>query len=135
MAMSKAMQTYCGGIKCKDLLLEGLDLMESYEREFVPKLSAQNPHELMRIHEVLDILEVSKMILNACLLRESSSAQLCFERSDFPEMNPEKDRCFITIYQEDGQVKSRRVPLNYYGDDVEVEYEKRNQDYIGGERS
>ena len=33
MAMSKAMQTYCGGIKCKDLLLEGLDLMESYEEE------------------------------------------------------------------------------------------------------
>ncbi|MDO5390351.1 MAG: FAD-dependent oxidoreductase [Eubacteriales bacterium] len=135
MAMSKAMQTYCGGIKCKDLLLEGLDLMESYEKEFVPKLGAQNPHELMRIHEVLDILEVSKMILNACLLRESSSAQLCFERSDFPEMDPEKDRYFITIYQEDGQVKSRRVPLNYYGDDVEAEYEKRNQDYIGGERS
>lgn len=135
MAMSKAMQTYCGGIKCKDLLLEGLDLMESYEKEFVPKLSAQNPHELMRIHEVLDILEVSKMILNACLLRESSSAQLCFERSDFPEMDPEKDRYFITIYQEDGQVKSRRVPLNYYGDDIEAEYEKRNQDYIGGERS
>lgn len=135
MAMSKAMQTYCGGIKCKDLLLEGLDLMESYEKEFVPKLSARNPHELMRIHEVLDILEVSKMILNACLLRESSSAQLCFERSDFPEMDPEKDRYFITIYQEDGQVKSRRIPLNYYGDDVEAEYEKRNQDYIGGERS
>lgn len=132
MAISKAMQNYCGGVKCRELLLEGLDLLESYEREYVPLLAADNPHELMRIHEVLDILEVSKMILNACLLRESSSKPLCFERSDFPQMDPEEDRCFITIYQENGEVKSRRVPLNYYGDDVEAEYEKRNQDYIGG---
>ncbi len=133
MAISKGMQTYCGGVKCEELLLEGLDLLESYEREFVPMLSAQNPHELMRVHEVLDILEVSKMILHACLLRTSSSQPLCFERSDCPEMDPERDRCFITIYQEDGEVKSRRVPLDYYGDDIEKEYEKRNQDYIGGE--
>ena len=61
----------------------------------VPKLSCQNPHELMRAHEVLDILTVAKMVLYASLARKSSSAPLCFTRSDYPEMDPEKDRCLL----------------------------------------
>lgn len=129
MAISKAMQNYCGGVKCKDLLLEGLDLLESFEKEIVPQISCQNPHELMRAHEVFDILEVSKLIINACLLRESSSKPLCFERSDFPEMDPEEDRHFITIRQENGKIIKGVVPHDYYGN-IKEEYEKRNQDYI-----
>ena len=70
MAISKAMQNYCGGIKCDALLLEGLDLLKSYRRDIVPQLYCCNPHDLMRTHEVLDILDVSEMILNACLLRK-----------------------------------------------------------------
>ncbi|MFQ8688894.1 MAG: FAD-dependent oxidoreductase, partial [Blautia sp.] len=31
MAIAKAMQNYCGGVKCDDLLREGLDLFESFE--------------------------------------------------------------------------------------------------------
>ena len=133
MAIAKAMQNYCGGIKCRDLLEEGLSLLESYERDAVPALSCANPHELMRAHEVMDILEVCKLIINACLLRESSSRPLCFERSDFPETDPKKDNHFITIRQENGKIIKGEVPHDYYGD-LKTEYEKRNQDYIGGER-
>ena len=128
-AVSKAMQNYCGGVKCEALLREGLDLLQSFEREIVPRLYARNPHELMRTHEVLDILTVAQIVLHACLLRTSSSVPLCFERSDHPEKDPEKDRVHITVYQEDGQVKSRRVPLDFFGD-LREEYEKRNQEYI-----
>lgn len=127
-AISKAMQNYCGGVKNDMLLLQGLSLLESYEKEFVPQISCANPHELMRAHEVMDILEVCKLILNACLLRKSSSAPLCFERSDYPEVDPKEDQCFITIWQEEGQICSRRVPKDYYGD-VKMEYEAHNQDY------
>ena len=118
-------------MKCADLLKEGLDLLESYERDKVPQLSAVTPHDLMRTHEVLDILEVAKLILNACLMRESSSAPLCFERSDYPEMDPEKDRHFITIRMEDGKPVKGIVEHDYFGN-LKEEYEKRNQDYIGG---
>lgn len=127
-AVSKAMQNYCGGVKNDMLLEQGLQLMEYYERECVPMLSCRNPHELMRAHEVMDILEVCKLILNACLLRKSSSAPLCFERSDYPQMDPEEDQCFINIWQENGEIKSRRVPKDYYGD-VKLEYEKHNAEY------
>lgn len=129
MSISKAMQNYCGGVKCAALLKEGLDLLESYERDKVPQLSAVTPHDLMRTHEVLDILEVAKLILNACLMRESSSAPLFFERSDYPEMDPEKDRHFITIRMEDGKPVKGIVEHDYFGN-LKEEYEKRNQDYI-----
>ena len=133
MAISKAMQNYCGGIKCKDLMLEGLDLLKSYREEIVPQLYCFNPHDLMRTHEVLDILDVSEMVINACLMRESSSKPLCFERSDFPEMDPPEDRHFITIRREDGEPVRGVVEHDYFGD-LEKEYLKRNQDYVGGKK-
>ena len=52
-----------------DLLIQGIDLLKSYREEIVPQLYCNNPHELMRTHEVLDILDVSEMILQACLMR------------------------------------------------------------------
>lgn len=32
-AISKAMQNYCGGVKCDTLLMEDLDLLETFEKE------------------------------------------------------------------------------------------------------
>jgi succinate dehydrogenase/fumarate reductase flavoprotein subunit len=129
MAISKTMQNYCGGIKCASLLREGLDLLNSYERDCVPRLSCNNPHDLMRTHEVLDILDVSRLIINACLLRESSSKPLCFERSDFPEWDPVRDNHFITIRKEGDRIIRLDVPHNYYGD-VEAGYLEYNRDYV-----
>ena len=128
-AIAKCMQNYCGGIKNDSLLLQGLDLLESYENEYVPLLSCRNPHELMRTHEVLDILDVSKLILNACLLRKSSSVPLCFERSDYPEQDPDADNCFIVIKNSSGHIESRRVSKDYYGD-VKTGYEAHNAEYM-----
>ena len=104
MAISKAMQNYCGGVKCDALLHEGLDLLESFETEIVPQISCKNPHELMRAHEVFDILTVSKLILHACLSRKTSSEPLFFKRTDSNETDPERDRRFITVRQENGEV-------------------------------
>ena len=129
MAISKAMQNYCGGIKCEAQLKEGLDLLRQYEREIVPRLAAANPHELMRTHEVMDILEVAQLILHACLARKASSAPLCYERSDYPKEEPVSERHHIVIRQEGGAVITRDVPQRFFGN-LKEEYEKRNQDYI-----
>ena len=128
-AISKAMQNYCGGVKCEALLLEGLDLLQNFEREIVPRLTANNPHDLMRTHEVLDILTVAQLVLHASLARKSSSAPLFFRRSDYPEMDPQKDRKHIVISQKNGEVVTRDVSLDFFGK-LQAEYEKRNQDYI-----
>ena len=125
LAISKAMQNYCGGIKNDALLKEGLALLEAYERDFVPKLSCNNPHDLMRTHEVLDILTVAKMVLHACLARKENQPSLYFKRSDASEENREH----LVLRYENGEVIIREESLDYYGDLVK-EYEKRNQDYI-----
>ncbi len=52
-----------------------------------------------------------------------------FQRSDYPEMDPEQDRRIITIRQEEGKIVEGSVPLGYFGD-LKEEYEKRNQEYI-----
>lgn len=127
-AIAKAMQNYCGGVRCEALLREGLDLLGSYERDIVPQLSCKNPHELMRIHEVLDILTVAQIVLHASLHRKSSSAPLFFTRSDYPKMDPQADHCHIALHQENGTVIERRVLLDFFGD-LQTEYEKRNKDY------
>ncbi len=129
MAIAKAMQNYCGGVKCEALLKEGLDLLNSFEREIVPNLTAANPHELMRTHEVLDILTVAQLVLYASLERKSSSEPLSFQRSDYPEMDPAADRKHIVIRRENGEICTRDVSLDFFGD-LQMEYEKRNQDYI-----
>ena len=133
MAIAKAMQNYCGGVKCDALLLEGLDLLETFEREIVPQIACRNPHELMRAHEVFDILTVSKLILHACLARKTSSKPLNFERTDSTETDPERDRRFITVRMENGKIVEDSHPLDTFGD-LETEYERRNQDYIEREQ-
>ncbi len=132
-AISKAMQIYCGDNKNEAFLKEGLDLLKDYEENVLPQISCENPHELMRALEVFDILEVSKLIINACLLRKSSSKPLCFERTDYPEMDPEADRRFITIRQENGKVIEGSLPLDYYGN-LKENYEKYNAEYVKGDR-
>lgn len=128
-AISKCMQNYCGGIKSDELLHEGLDLLNSYERDIVPQLSCENPHDLMRIHEVLDILTVSKMVIIACLRRKCSTSSLCFERADSLEVDPVWNKKHLVIHQEDGKVIVREENLDYYGD-LKEEYEKHNEDYL-----
>ncbi|MDO4633637.1 MAG: FAD-dependent oxidoreductase [Eubacteriales bacterium] len=128
-AIAKAMQNYCGGVKCDDLLREGRDLLQEYEKEYVPRLTASNPHDLMRIHEALDILTVAQLVIEASLARKSSSEPLHFMRSDFTAMDPEEDRRHIVIRKEDGQVKTRSERLDFFGD-LKEEYEKRNADYM-----
>ena len=132
-AISKAMQIYCGDNKNEAFLKEGLDLLKDYEENVLPQISCENPHELMRALEVFDILEVSKLIINACLLRKSSSKPLCFERTDYPEMDPEEDRRFVTIRQENGKVIEGSLPLDYYGN-LKENYEKYNAEYVKGDR-
>lgn len=125
-AISKAMQNYCGEVKRDELLQSGVELLERYENEILPKAAASNPHELMRLLEVFDILTVSQIILQACLHRHQTCKKLEFYRSDD---NGEKMAPFIVIHKDGEKIISREVPLDYAGN-IKETYEKYNQDYI-----
>lgn len=126
MALSKLMQNYCGGIKNDALLQQGLDLLKQYREEAIPQLSAKNPHELMRTHEVLDIMDVCEMILTACTYRKNNCKSLNFERSDVQDVEENE---YITISKKDGKFTKGSIPLDYFGE-LKSSYEANNQDYL-----
>jgi succinate dehydrogenase/fumarate reductase flavoprotein subunit len=129
MGISKTMQNYCGGDKIEDLMQIGLQRLKEYETNVIPNTYASNPHDLVRLLEVFDILTVSEMIINSCLQRKSSSRALCFDRIDYPAMDPVQDKRFITIKKTEQDILIGSLPLDYYGD-LNKNYEKYNKDYI-----
>lgn len=127
MAIAKAMQNYCGATKCDALLNEGKRLLQEYEQQFATQLTCANPHELVRTHEVLDILAVSQLVIEACLARRTSVDALNFQRTDATSNQAQKH---LVISQTNGKVQVREVDLDYYGD-LKENYEKHNPDKRG----
>ena len=132
MGISKTMQNYCGEVKHDELLNIGLQRLTEYEREIVPNAFAYNPHELVRLLEVFDILAVSQLILHACLARRTNVRALSFQR--YGAAGAEDDKKFITLRQKDGKIITRDVPLDYFGD-LEENYGKYNADDVGGKNN
>jgi succinate dehydrogenase/fumarate reductase flavoprotein subunit len=108
------MQHYCSEPKTEALMNIGLTALKEIEEEEAQALHADNPHKLMRALDVLDILTCDQIITNACLARKASSQYLNFARLDYPENDPKEWHKFITINNEDGQVKVREKPIDFY---------------------
>lgn len=133
MGIAKTMQNYCGDVKYDDLLGIGLLRLKEYEENIVPNTFAYNPHELVRLLEVFDILTVSKLIIHASLARKTSSKSLCFNRGDNKEIDPERDRKLIVLKQTDDNIAIKELPLDYFGD-LKENYERHNKEYVGGDK-
>lgn len=130
MGIAKTMQNYCGEIKRDELLKIGLLRLHEYENKIIPETFAYNPHELVRLLEVFDILTVSQIILHSCLARKTSSKALCFNRGD-ENMYKKGEEMLITIKQINNQVITGERELCFFGD-LKENYEKYNRDYKEG---
>ncbi len=127
MGISKIMKNYCGEIKHDELLKIGLKQLENYENLIASGTFAYNPHELMRLLEVFDILTVSEIILNSCLRRKSSLKALRFLKynsSDNVDL-----RKLITVRQVNNEVVSGELDVDFFGD-LNENYEKHNEKYV-----
>ncbi len=134
MRITRLMQHYCGEIKSEELLTTGLVLLKDIQNNEAPQISAQNPHELVRSLEVLNVLTNAEIVLNACLARKASSKPLHFRRTDYPEMEPPEWNKFVTIKLEKNEVATGKKPLDYYGS-LKGNYESHNVDYLEEHRS
>ena len=121
--IAKVMQDYCGDTKTGELMKIGAIALEEIEQAEACQLSARNPHELMRALEVLDILTVSEMIVQACQARKASNSWIFFERMDYPDDNPPEWRKWLSLKQENQKVKIGELPLDYCGS-LEENYRK-----------
>ena len=127
MGISKVMKNYCGEIKHDELLKIGLEQLTVYETDIMSETYAYNPHELVRLLEVFDILSVSKIILNSSLNRKASSKPLCFLKYNSCENSDEGK--LITIRQLNNEIITRELNIDFFGD-LNENYEKYNRKYI-----
>lgn len=132
-AITRVMQHHCGGFKTDELLVRGLAALDELEAQEVPRLMARNPHDVIRVLEVLNILTTAKIVIHSSLARKASSHALHFTRLDYPEVDPPAWRKFITVRDTPDGVRADSRPLDYYGNLTE-NYERENRDYIDRRR-
>lgn len=128
--LSRVMQYYVGHYRSErlfDLALEEIGRIEEFA---VPQLYALDPHKLMRSLEDLSMIEHAKIIIQAMKERRLTSPALGVERLDYPNEDPEELKNYLTLRQENGEVKFERLPIRFWGN-MKEQYEAHNQDYTG----
>lgn len=124
-AIARVMQNYCSEPKNAELLgLADRWLLDLQQTE-APRTAAANPHQLMRVLEVDDILCCARMIVAACQARKASSAVLHFERLDFPQMDPPEWHKWLVIRRRGDEVQLSDRPIDFWGD-FDSHYRPRN---------
>ncbi len=132
-AITRVMQHHCGAFKTDQLLVRGIAALDELERQEASRLVARNPHDLIRIQEVLNILTTATIVVHSCLARKASSKTLHFSRLDYPGIDPPEWRQFVAVRPTEGGVASRQIPLDYYGD-LPDNYQRENRDYLEARR-
>ncbi len=112
----KIMQDYCGAEKSETLLQIGLQWFAETEKSEAASVIARNPHELVRVLEVFNILTNGQMIMEGCRARQAGNSYLGFVRTDYPEINPPEWQKWVTIQQAEDGIKVGELPLDYHGD-------------------
>ena len=128
--IARTMQYFCSEYKTELLFKMGLDLLRKIEEEWAATLFAPDPHKLIRCLEDLSILTHARIILHSSLARKASSQFLGFHRIDYPQLDPPEWRKFITVRQENGEVRIGELELDYCGN-LKDNYEAHNRDYSG----
>jgi len=85
-ALNQIMFDYAGAIRYENLLSAGYKQLKRLKEKAYKAIIAQNPHELMRVLEVLNLLDIGEVILLAVNERKESRDK--YFRLDFPFQNP-----------------------------------------------
>jgi succinate dehydrogenase/fumarate reductase flavoprotein subunit len=128
--IARAMQYYVGEFITDSLLNMGLDTLRKIEEQSLPLLHAPDPHKLMRALEDTSLLTNAQIIIQAMLARKASSSSLNLRKIDYPALDPPEWNKFLTLKQENSQVKIGEVPLTFWGN-MQQQYEAVNKDYTG----
>jgi succinate dehydrogenase/fumarate reductase flavoprotein subunit len=126
-ASARVMQNYCSEIKNAQTLALATEWLRDLAANEVPRVRAENPHQLMRVLEVQDIVTCSQMIVAACEARKASSTHLHFKRLDYPDMDPPAWHKWIVIRRKGDDVDVSDRPIAFWGD-FERNYRPRHDE-------
>ena len=114
-AITRVMQNYCGAVKSDDLLREGLRGLQDLRENEAAALFARNPHDLLRAQETLNVLPTPSWSSSRASRERPARSSSCSTRLDYPEMDPPEWSKFMTVWRDEGGVRTGALPLDYYG--------------------
>lgn len=88
------MDYYAGYVrseKSMSVALERLKVLDEYKE----RLQARTPRELMRITESMELLELCRIYIQACMQRKETGRAM-YIRADYPKLNPRYEALLIT---------------------------------------
>lgn len=108
-AMQKAMDEYAGGLSA-GYVFNGKGLKIAGQRiedlvEMAEGLPARDMHELTLIHEILDRLEICRVLIRHLEARKETRWHCYNQNADYPEKDDEHWKQYINSRVEDGEVK------------------------------
>jgi adenylylsulfate reductase subunit A len=109
--MRKMLWMYAGPARNAHSLDVALDKLEQLGKRY-SDIAAQNYHELMRVGESYQIMQVAKMMCHASLERKETRFYVYHNRTDYPETKPEYDGQ-IVVQKTDGGTKAFFKKLDY----------------------
>jgi succinate dehydrogenase/fumarate reductase flavoprotein subunit len=127
--IARVMQNYCSEPKHAELLSLGQTWLRDLEANEAPRVAASDPHQLMRVLEVHDILTCARMIVTACEARKASSVHLHFSRIDHPQMDPPDWHKWLVIARHGDEAAISDRPIAFWGD-FESNYETRHAENL-----
>lgn len=91
--------------KVEPRLKRALELLKVVRERFLPFLGARNAHELMRVLEIQDIVELAEVHAYTSLLRTESRLGACHYRMDYPNRDDVNWTKNIVVRNVDGEME------------------------------
>lgn len=124
MLQSMMIPYYVTLIKKEDRLKAALTNIEFYRDHFLPKLRAENSHELRMAHETKNMVENAEMKLRASLFRTESRGT--HFREEYPYRDDKNWLAWILIKNVNGRMELSKEPVpNEWRPDQSLSYQER----------
>jgi len=99
-ALTQIMSDYVGALRSEKMLEAGLFHLDRLQKEALETVMAHNPHEIMRTLEVLNLIELGRLV---CIVaRERKESRGLHRRSDYTYADPMLDK-YLILKNVDGQ--------------------------------
>ena len=95
-------ERYTGIFRSAGKLREGLSRLADVRRDWLHRIAASTPHDLMRAADCYNLIDLAEVHFRSALMREDTRAS--FFRKDFPQRNPEWDKKVIFASRKNGEM-------------------------------
>ncbi len=107
LAVQQIMGDYAGIPRSENMLKAGADNLARIQRRALSTLAADTPHDLARCAEVLNLMEVGRLILRAARERKESRAKHI--RKDYPFTHPHLNKLLVLRREQGGDTVEWRA--------------------------